>query len=58
MNMVLGRENDKNMREFHIKQEGFIREYSGEEGVESGGSQEGRRGVVMNINEDCGRYCM
>ena len=33
LNIVLGRENDKNMREFHIKLEGFIRKYSGERGL-------------------------
>ena len=57
--VALGRKNDRNMREFHIKLKGFIREYSMEaEGVESGGGvQEGRRGEVMNNNEDSGRYC-
>ena len=56
LNMVLAREIDNNMREFHIKLEGFIREYSmEEEGVECGGGvQDGRRGEVMNNNEDCG----
>ena len=56
LNMVLGRENDRNTREFHIKLEGFIREYSvEEEGVECGGGvQEGKRGEVMNNNEDSG----
>ena len=60
LNMVLGRENDRNMREFHIKLKGFIREYSMEaEGVESGGGvQEGRIGEVMNNNEDSERYCI
>ena len=56
LNMVLGREIDSNLREFHIKLEGFIREYSvEEEGVECGGGvQEGKRGEVMNNNEDSG----
>jgi len=57
LNMVLGRENDRNMREFHIKLEGFIREYSMEEvGSSGGGAQVGRRGEVNN-NEAEGQYC-
>ena len=57
LNMVLGRENDRYMREIHIKLEGFVREYSVEEGVEGGGGgvQEGRRGEVMNNN---GCFCL
>ena len=37
LNMVLAREIDNNMREFHIKLEGSIRVYSRDEGVEGGG---------------------
>ena len=52
--MVLARENDINMREFHIKleplEEGF-RENSMEVVVAS------REGEVMNNTEDRGRYC-
>ena len=46
---MLGRENNGNMRESHMKLEGFIMNYSVDEEVWSGGSvQEGRREKVMN----------
>ena len=47
--ILLGRENNGNMRESHMKLEGFIMNYSVDEEVWSGGSvQEGRREKVMN----------